>query len=232
MKKSRLLYISMSRTEKILGWLYMAFSLLILPSVLNWVNGQLADPIPESSLNFVFYLTNFLFITGIFHSFLRDSFVAAWRDIWNFIQAVILGYVAYLAATKAMEFVMGYLMPGFSNINDAAIAELAKSNYILMLIGVVFLVPVAEEMLYRGLIFRELLHTSKAAAYLVSMAAFAAIHVLAFLGSESVTTLVICFLQYLPAGLCLAWSYVRGDTIFAPIVIHAAINFIGMNSLR
>ena len=56
MKKSRLLYVSMSRTEKILGWLYMAFSLLALPSVLNWINGQLADPLPESTLNFVFYL--------------------------------------------------------------------------------------------------------------------------------------------------------------------------------
>ena len=30
MKKSRLLYISMSRSEKIWGWLYMAFSLLAL----------------------------------------------------------------------------------------------------------------------------------------------------------------------------------------------------------
>ena len=232
MKKSRLLYISMSRTEKILGWLYMAFSLLTLPSVLNWVNGQLADPIPEATLNFVFYLTNFLFIAGIFHSFLRDSFVAAWRDIWNFIQAVILGYVAYLAATKAMEFVMGYLMPGFSNINDAAIAELAKSNYILMLIGVVFLAPVAEEMLYRGLIFRELLHTSKAAAYLVSMAAFAAIHVLGYIGSYDIGRLVLCFIQYLPAGLCLAWTYTKADNIAAPMVVHAIVNAVAIGALR
>ena len=69
MKKSKMLYISMSRQEKILGWLYMAFSLLALPALLSWVNKQLADPIPESTLNFVFYLTNFLFITGIFHRF-------------------------------------------------------------------------------------------------------------------------------------------------------------------
>ena len=232
MKKSKLLYISMSRTEKILGWLYMAFSLIALPGLLAWLNAQLADPMNEGTLSFVFYLTNFLFILGIFRRFLRDSLVAAWRDIWNFIQAVVLGYVAYWAASEAMEFVMSHLLPGFSNINDAAITELARANYTLMLIGVVFLVPLTEEMLYRGLIFRNLWQSSKIAAYLLSMAAFAAIHVLGYIGSEDITTLLICFLQYLPAGLCLAWTYTKADNIFAPTVVHAIVNAISIGALR
>ena len=232
MKKSKTLYISMSRAEKIFGWLYMAFSLLVLPGLLNWVNGKLADPVDESTLNFVFYLANFLFIVSIFHRFLRASLVAAWRDIWNFIQAVVLGYAAYWAASKAMDFVMSYLLPGFSNINDAAISELARTNYTLMLIGVVFFVPLSEEMLYRGLIFRNLWQSSKAAAYLLSMAAFAAIHVLGYIGSEDITTLLICFLQYLPAGLCLAWTYTKADNIFAPTVVHAIVNAIAIGALR
>ena len=36
MKKSKTLYISMSRSEKILGLLYMAFSLTALPSALKY----------------------------------------------------------------------------------------------------------------------------------------------------------------------------------------------------
>ena len=232
MKKSKLLYISMSRTEKILGWLYMAFSLIVLPGLLAWLNAQLADPMNEGTLSFVFYLTNFLFILGIFRRFLRDSLVAAWRDIWNFIQAVVLGYVAYWAASEAMELVMSHLLPGFSNINDAAITAMAKSNYTLMLIGVVFLVPLAEEMLYRGLIFRNLWQSSKVAAYLLSMAAFSAIHVLGYIGSEDITTLVLCFLQYLPAGLCLAWTYTKADNIFAPTLVHAIVNAVAIGALR
>ena len=232
MKKSKSLYISMRRAEKILGWLYMAFSVLLLPSVLLWFNGKLSDPMNEGTLNFVFYLTNFLFILCIFHRCLRDSLVAAWRDIWNFIQAVVLGYVAYWAASKAMDLIMSYLLPGFSNVNDASIAAMAKANYTLILIGVVFLVPLAEEVLYRGLIFRNLWQSSKVAAYLVSMAAFAAIHVLGYIGSEDITTLVICFLQYLPAGLCLAWTYTKADNIFAPTVVHAIVNAIAIGALR
>ena len=127
---------------------------------------------------------------------------------------------------------MSYLLPGFSNVNDTAISAMAQTNYTLMLIGVGFLVPLSEEMLYRGLIFRNLWQDSKVAAYLLSMAAFAAIHVLGYIGSEDITTLLICFLQYLPAGLCLAWTYTKADNIFAPIVVHALVNALAIGALR
>lgn len=222
----------MSRSEKIWGWLYMAFSLLALPALLQLLNGKLAAPMDESTLNFAFYCVNFFCILCIFRKFLRDSLVAAWRDLWNFVQAVVLGYVAYWAATQVMDFAMSYLMPNFKNINDSAISVMASTNYTLMAISVVLLVPLAEEVLYRGLIFRNLYRSSQVAAYLVSMAAFAAVHVLGYIGSESVTTLVICFLQYLPAGLCLAWTYTKADNIFAPVVVHALVNAIAIGAVR
>lgn len=232
MKKSKLLYISMNSTEKVLGWLYMAFSLLVLPIGLSWLNGKLAAPMNEGTWHFVLYLTNFVCIVCIFHRFLGDSLTSAWQDIWNFIQAVILGYVAYLAASKAMDFLMSHLLPGFSNINDAAITAMAKTNFTLMTIGVVFLVPPVEEVLYRGLIFRSLWQKSKAAAYLLSMAAFAAIHVLGYIRSADITHLLVCFLQYLPAGACLAWTYTKADNILAPTVVHAVVNAMAIGVLR
>ena len=222
----------MSRSEKIWGWLYMAFSLLALPSLLQLLNGKLAAPMNESTLNFAFYCVNFFCLCCIFRKFLRDSLVAAWRDLWNFVQAVVLGYVALWAATKALDFVMDHLIPGFTNINDSAITEMVHANYTLMAISVILLVPLAEEVLYRGLFFRNLYRSSQVAAYLVSMAAFAAVHVLGYIGSESVTTLVVCFLQYLPAGLCLAWTYTKADNIFAPIVVHALVNAIAIGAVR
>ena len=232
MKKSKLLYISMSRNEKIWGWLYLAFQLIFLPTLLRWFNAQLSSPMSSATLNFVYYAVNFLAILCIFHRFLKNSLTAAWRDLWNFIQAVVLGFVAYWACNKLFDLVMSYIQPGFNNVNDSAITSMAQTNYVLMAIGVTLLVPVTEEALYRGLIFRNLWQKSKAAAYIVSMAAFAAIHVLAYIGSESVTTLVLCFVQYLPAGLCLAWTYTKADNIFAPIVVHAIINAIGIGLVR
>ena len=232
MKKSKQLYISMSRGEKIRGWLYMAFSLLALPALLQIFNTKLADPLSDTELNFAYYCVNFLAVCSIFRSFLRDSLVAAWRDLWNFVQAVVLGYAAYWACSRCVDTLMSYLLPGFHNINDSAITGMAHANYTLMVIGVVILVPLAEEVLYRGLIFRNLYRSSQVAAYLVSMAAFAAVHVLGYLGTESIGTLAVCFLQYLPAGLCLAWTYTKADNIFAPIAVHALVNAIAIGAVR
>ena len=108
--------------------------------------------------------------------------------------------------------------------NDEAILSMKQGSFFLMALGTVVLVPPVEECFFRGLIFRNLYSSSKWAAYLVSILAFAAIHILGYIGTYSPLELVLAVLQYLPAGLCLAWSYTRADTIFAPILIHAAIN--------
>jgi len=101
-----------------------------------------------------------------------------------------------------------------------------------MFLGTVILVPSVEECLYRGLIFRNLYGNNKWAAYAVSIAAFAGIHILGYIGVYAPAQLLIAILQYLPAGIWLAWSYVKGNTIFVPIFIHAAVNFITINGFR
>ena len=94
------------------------------------------------------------------------------------------------------------------------------------------IVPPFEECMFRGLIFRNLYGKSPLIAYLVSIAAFAAIHILGYLGMYTPLEIAMACLQYLPAGLCLAWAYTRADTIFAPIVIHAVINYLSLRALR
>ena len=58
------------------------------------------------------------------------------------------------------------------------------------------------------------------------------IHVMGYIGQFDWLTLVLCFLQYIPAGLWLAWAYEKSDSIFAPMLIHTAINAIGIYAMR
>ena len=44
--------------------------------------------------------------------------------------------------------------------------------------------------------------------------------------------MTLAFLQYLPAGLCLAWCYVKSGSICGPILMHALINLYSINQLR
>ena len=221
-----------SGQESLYGGFYLAFQMLFLPSLLFWINDQLPRAFSETELNFVFYLVNFLAVLLIFRKFLGRNLRQLTQHPIDALQAAILGFVAYYACFHALEWLIGLLMPSYTNYNDQSIAALSRGNYSLMFLGTVILVPPVEECLYRGLIFRNLYAKSKLAAYLVSILAFAIIHIIGYFGQYSALELLLAVAQYLPAGLCLAWAYTRADTIFAPILIHAAINFIGIHAMR
>ena len=122
--------------------------------------------------------------------------------------------------------------PEFANVNDQSIAQMAEKHYALMVFFTVLLVPITEETLYRGLLFQGLQRKSRVLAYLVSVSVFAWIHVMGYIGSFDALTLVLCFVQYLPAGAILALAYEKTDTIITPILIHIIINQIGISAMR
>lgn len=231
MTKKRTVSPCPSGQETAWGLCYLVFQMLLLPSLLYWINDQLAKPLAESELNFLYYLVNFIAVLLIFHSFLERSLSQLFQHPIDALQAAVLGFVAYYACFHAMDWLIGLLRPGYSNYNDASIAALSRGNYFLMLIGTVVLVPPVEECLYRGLIFRNLYTKSPWASYVISIAAFSCLHILGYIGTYNPADLIIAFAQYLPAGLWLAWSYIKGDTIFVPILIHAAVNFITIRGI-
>ena len=232
MSKNRSISNSLSGSETVAAAVYLLIQFLALPSFLHWCNRQLGSSLSETELNFVFYLINFMAMLLIFHDFLGRNGRQVTQHPMLFCEAVILGFVAYYACTWLVNQCIGLLVPDFTNYNDEAIGAMKNSNYFLMFIGTVILVPPFEECMYRGLVFRSLYKKNRAVGYVLSILVFAVIHIIGYIGIYSPLELLMAFLQYLPAGLCLAWSYVRGDTIFAPIVIHAAINFVTIRALR
>lgn len=232
MKRNRSFSGNLTNQETIGGFCYLVFELVFLPSIMSWLNGRLDAPLSAAELNFVFYLVNFIAILLIFHDFLGRGLNQVAQHPAIFCQAVILGAAAYYACNWATSWAVRQLVPGFSNYNDQAIASMLGTNRMLMIVGTVILVPPVEECLYRGLIFRNLYGKSRWAAYIASILAFAIIHILGYIGTYSPLELLMAFLQYLPAGLCLAWAYTKADTIFAPILIHALINAISIGLVR
>ncbi|MGM9584438.1 MAG: lysostaphin resistance A-like protein [Faecousia sp.] len=232
MRKSHAARTCPNSQETIRGFCYFAFQLLLLPELMTLLNRNLSHPLSEAELNFVFYMINFMAILLIFHDFLSCAAVQATKHPAYLCQAVILGLAAYYACLLATDWLVGLLVPGFSNYNDASIAAMRQENRFLVLIGTVLLVPTVEECIYRGLIFQNLYKKSPWAAYLVSMLAFAMVHILGYVRQYTPLEILMAVLQYLPAGLCLAWSYTKAGTIFAPIAIHATVNLITLTYWR
>ncbi len=220
------------RDETIIGWCVYAFQLVLLPSLLSSVNGLFAHPFSKAEVNFTYFLLNFFSCLWVYHAFLGANFKPVKQHPILFSQAVILGLVAYWVSFTAVTWALKQLDPGYVNQNDASIAAMKKGGYYLMLLGTVVLAPLTEECVFRGLIFRNLWKTSAIAAYLFSVAAFSAVHIIGYVGVYSPLHLVLAFLQYLPAGIWLAWCYTKSGSIFGPIVMHAIINLYSLNLLR
>ena len=226
------LSIQTNRPENILGFCYLAFYQLFLPTVIALVAEVLGYSLTLSELNIFYFVVNFVWVCAIFHRFLIASVQKAKENFGRCIQFAVLGLVIYFCAMYLVSMGIVLADPNFSNVNDDSIADLAQENTEMLFLCTVLLVPVVEEVIFRGLIFQNLQRKSRLLAYGVSVVVFALIHIVGYMGSADWLTLGLCFVQYLPAGLALAWAYEKADTIVAPILIHITINLIGMTALR
>lgn len=210
------------------GLAWLAVNLMVLPTLLAIINTLLPRPLSAGMLNTVYYCLNFGAVLWIFRAFLSTAMKTALKRPFAVIWNAILGYLGYQVLTNLVTNVILMIEPDFGNVNDANIFSMLEQDALPLALSTVFLVPLAEEALYRGLIFRKLMDKNVALAIIVSMLVFAAIHVVGYIGSYSPVLLVLCFLQYLPAGYCLCWCYRRTGTIITPILMHTLVNATGI----
>ena len=191
-------------------------------------NSLLPKPLGYTQLNIVAFVINFVAVAVIFRRFLWHGLIVACGNLWNTIKTAFLAFCVYYVCNILVNMFILRVMPSFYNVNDSAIGEMTAQSRVWMTLCVVLLVPVVEETLYRGVLFGRLYTKNQWFGYIASVAIFAAIHVIGYVGSYSTTQLLLCFLQYLPAGVALAWAYAKAETIWASILMHMVVNLIGM----
>ncbi len=219
---------SLTRREQLWGLGYTLVSLFLLPSILP-------DLLPNASavlLNTVYYVLNFLCLGFLLRKFLRKAVIFAGKRPLSMLAWAAAGLALYLLANSLLSFGINRFFPNYFNRNDADIAQQLGENFPIMVINTVFLVPFAEELMHRGVIFGSLHPKNPIASYLFSAVFFSLVHILGYLGILSAAEFFLSFLQYLPAGLILAWCYQKSGCIFTSVLLHAAINTIGILALR
>lgn len=226
------LSVSLSKKEVIFGVIYMLAELFVLPTLLILGNWFLPNPLSETQLNFIFFALNFIVVTVAFRRFLIENFKILLRNPWRVLRFAGAGLVLYWLGNILVSYLIVGLMPSFSNANDQYIQQMTQDSVMLMTVGTVFLVPVVEETLFRGVVFGALYQKNAFLGYALSTILFSIIHIVGYLGVYTPLELGLSFLQYVPAGLCLAWSYQKADSIWAPILIHIAVNQMGNLLMR
>ena len=221
-----------SRPETIAGAIYLFISLFVLPTVLPVANILTGSHFDIGQVNFIYFMVNFAAATVIFRKYLIQSLQDALRVPVPTLLYSVLGYLGNQTLSALVSMVCLMLYPGFANVNDSNIAGMLTDNDSLMFIGTVILAPVYEELLYRGLIFRGLYDRSPAAAHLVSILLFSALHIIGYIGVYEPVHLLLCFLQYIPPAYCLNFAYRHSGTIAAPILMHILTNLMAISLLR
>lgn len=233
MKNHARLTISMTRAEVAWGFFFLLvqqfFLGFLLQSLLAALGVELGTTLGLARLNGIYFLVNFLITVLIFRKFLAQNLLMIFKRFWNFVQAVILGYVLYYVLDWLVTAFVG-LFPAFENANNRNLTDMMAVAPWLK-ICVVFLAPVTEECLYRGLLFRLLHKKNRILAYVVTVLLFAAVHVLEYLGEITLGQAMLSLLQYLPAGIALGWCYEKADNLMAPVLIHCLVNTLSVISL-
>lgn len=215
---------TLTRKETVSGWIWMAVQFLLLGSVVT----ALAAPLGLMKINFLYHLISACATALIFRRFLSGSIRTFRRETRRvlLVAAACLG-VYYLLST-ALGAVIFAVDASFSNVNDNTVTGFLRSNPVLTSAATIVLAPISEELLFRGLVFRRARRFGRWAAYVISVAAFAAIHIMGYVGNFSAPRLLLCFLQYIPAGIVLAAGMDATGSIITPMLIHACINAVAV----
>ncbi|MBT6450708.1 MAG: CPBP family intramembrane metalloprotease, partial [Verrucomicrobiales bacterium] len=138
-------------------------------------------------------------------------------------------------------FGMGFVLPAFGlhYISQTVLAQLGHEPVVqeavqmvmatehpvevgLQVVSVVIMAPIAEELLFRGILYNTIKHTGyPLAGMIISAALFALVH-----GSLALT------LPLFVMGFALAWVYEKSGSIIAPMVMHATFNAINFSLLK
>lgn len=226
------LSISTTVAEITLGWIYYVIQLLILPEVIVLLLLLLGLNTSSFAVNFIYFCVNFAVFGLIFRKFLWKSLKKAWCAKKKCLAFAGLGFVVYWVLNIVVFSLIVKLYPGYSNLNNEAVGSMAQDHFVPMAVATVLLVPVAEELVFRGLIFQGLYNRSRFLSYAISVSAFSLVHLVGYLGNMDLMHIILSFIQYLPAGFALCWVYGKTDTICTPILMHMLVNLFGIFAVR
>lgn len=225
----------MQKSERIIGNIYIPIHIFLLPwllvyfytNVLRNMDVMLSSP----SLNLIYYVISFVFVLIFLFRFLKKSFSDLADNLLKSLQAIVLAYLFNYLASYLLSLLMPLVLQDGANPNTQAIINQTKLNANTIIVVSVLLAPIVEETLFRGALYGTIRSKSNVLAYIVSALLFSFYHLWQYFLGGFDWSLLLYLLQYIPASLALCWCYERSGSIWAPIALHAAINFIQIKIL-
>ena len=223
----------MTRTQSVLGWIYLLLHVAAIPWLLGLYQTYSPDRMTDGTLNLIYYGVGVVFCLTVMYSFLRGGFDVLADAPVRCVAAMLMALLIDYALSGAAALVMMLFETAAENPNNGQILTLAETEGGTVKAVTIFLVPIVEEVLFRGAVFGSIRGRSRVWAYVVSAALFSVYHVWPYIAADAGNLLYI--VQYLPISIVLAWVYERSGTIWTSIFFHMGINamsFYVLNTLE
>lgn len=241
MKKDENGFVVMEKNEKLLLWIVIVPFFFLGSSLVYRVQyllcGMDQSRVSLLATELITDLLLFLMCLVLFRKFLFESAKALVKSkmgnglMWAGI-GVIMSYAFQflIAVVFAVTFVLlewDYTQLQLTYSNQGIINYYANQNAFVVALCAVVLAPIAEELVFRGGVFRVLRRWNTALAMIGSAAAFAFVHIIVALSNENKMGVIFAFCVYWAAGMAHAVLYEKKKNIILNIFMHTVINLIG-----
>lgn len=216
---------TMSKPQRIAGYIYLPLHVAIIPLLVGMLSYYSLGTIDDVTANVIYYAIGLVFCLVAMWKYLRTAFDILIDNLSKNLIMLFFAYFSYLMLSYIASAVVLLIFSGAaSNPNNEMISEMAGESSGVTIGLVVFIAPIVEEILFRGVLFGSIRRKNRVWAYIVSIVVFSLYHVWQYALVYQDATMLIIALQYIPAAYALAWSYERTNCIWIPIFVHMMIN--------
>ena len=214
----------MDKTEHKLAMIYTTAHVFLIPLIITlyafFIGTEEMEPFLLTAIT---YALGMLFALLCMRRFLRLSFDHMLNLKLRTLSTLLMAQ--FLFALLFQAYTIGMILFGEAEITLPEFGvDSIRQNFSALFALNVFVEPVVEELLHRGLIFGSLRMRNRTAAYIVSVAfelLSASWLELAF-GSRQMGIAIA--LQYLPGSIVYSWCYEHSSSIWVPIMFRGFIN--------
>lgn len=220
--------LKMSRSARILGWCYVPLHIFVLPLLLSVFSAVSVWAVDDVTINIVYYGLGTAYVLLFLGRFLRADFDSLLdhklANLLSCISAYFLNVLLSYAAVIVLELIVGNIV----NPNQEALESMTQTDYSTIYGLAVFIGPLVEETLFRGVVFGTLREKNRALAYIISTLLFSFYHVWQYALACGDAALLIYIIQYIPTSIALAWLYEKSSSIWMPVFFHMGINALAL----
>lgn len=212
----------LTRGQQGRGWVYFALYVFLFPWLMGWVQQAYVGEFPVAYANAVYYLLIVIGAFGVLWSFLRDGF----QRLLDWLPENLFAFVTGLAGAVVLGWFTSRIPLPVQNPNVYSYPQQYLLEPGATLLILVVLMPLVEEILFRGVLFGSVRNYSRVLGYVLSTLAYALYCVWQFVYAYGTADFryLLLMVQYLPMSLALTWSYDRGDSIWTSIFLHMCLN--------